>query len=169
MTALERAILAEGSDLRAGYDGLLGGLLVARGEAAVDWFRSHGLLAADTRTGDARHALAALRFAWEYLAAEVPREKLAAAAAELLVNPAVAADVVVDLARWQHWATIDDVAALWGRLGAADPLVRRAVAGYLTACPLEQAKRHAAAIAATDSEAWAAAVAAASLPPRAGD
>jgi hypothetical protein len=79
----------------------------------------------------------------------------------------VAADAAVDLARWQHWASVDDVAALWERLGADDPLVRRAVAGYLTACPLAAATRHAAAIAATDPDRWAAAVAAASLPPRA--
>jgi len=54
-------------------------------------------------------------------------------------------------------------------LGRDDPLVRRAVAGYLTACPLASAKRHAAAIAAADPERWAAAVAATGLPPRAAD
>jgi hypothetical protein len=167
LAALEQALLAEGTDLRAGYDGLLGGLLVARGGDALGWFRGRGLLEAETRAGDARHTLAALRFAWEYLADDVPRGELAAAAARLLANPAVAADAAVDLARWQHWASVDDVAALWERLGADDPLVRRAVAGYLTACPLAAATRHAAAIAATDPDRWAAAVAAASLPPRA--
>ena len=167
LAALEQALAAEGTDLRAGYDGLLGGLLVARGEAALDWLRDHGLLAADTRAGDARHTLAALRFAWEYLAERVPRERVAAAAAQLLANPAVAADAAVDLARWRHWASLADVAALWDRLGREDPLVRRAVAGYLTACPLEEAKRYAEAIAAADPERWAAAVAAANLPPRA--
>ena len=169
LAALERALLAEGTDLRAGYDGLLGGLLVARGQAALDWLRDHGLLAAETRAGDARHTLAALRFAWEYLAAQVPRHRVAAAAAELLANPAVAADTAVDLARWQHWASLADVAALWDRLGTDDPLVRRAVAGYLAACPLEPAKRRAAAIAAADPAAWAAAIQAAALPPRAAD
>ena len=169
LAALERALLAEGTDLRAGYDGLLGGLLVARGEAALDWLRVHGLLAAETRAGDARHTLAALRFAWEYLADRVPRERVAAAAARLLANPAVAADTAVDLARWQHWASVEDVAALWDRLGRDDPLVRRAVAGYLLACPLEPAKRHATALAAADPATWAAAVAAAALPPRAAD
>jgi hypothetical protein len=169
IAALEQALLAEGSDLRAGYDGLLGGLLVAHGEAALDWLREHGLLAADTRAGDARHTLAALRFAWEYLAADVPRDQVAAAAAGLLANPAVAADTAVDLARWQHWDRIEQVTALWDRLGRDDPLVRRAVAGYLLSCPLPAAKQHAAAIAAADPDAWAAAVAAASLPPRAAD
>ena len=169
LAALERALAAEGSDLRAGYAGLLGGLLVARGEAALAWLRERGLLAAETRAGDARHTLAALRFAWEYLADAIPRDKIAAAAAGLLANPAVAADTAVDLARWQHWESVAEVAALWDRLGRDDPLVRRAVAGYLTACPLASAKRHAAAIAATDSDRWAAAVAATGLPPRAAD
>ena len=169
LAALEQALAAEGTDLRAGYHGLLGGLLVARGEAALDWLREQGLLSADTRAGDARHTLAALRFAWEYLPDRVPRERISAAAARLLANPAVAADTAVDLARWQHWASLADVAALWDRLGRDDPLVRRAVAGYLTACPLEPAKRRAAAIAAAEPAAWAAAVTAAALPPRAAD
>jgi hypothetical protein len=49
----------------------------------------------------------------------------------------------------QAWEGVAEVAALWDRLGRDDPLVRRAVAGYLTACPLASAKRHAAAVAAT--------------------
>ena len=165
--ALEQALLIPGTDLRAGYDGLLGGLFVARGEAALDWLGEHGLLAADTRAGDARHTLAALRFAWQYLATTVPRAKIAEAAARLVANPAVAADAVVDLARWQHWESVDCVTALWDRLGSNDPLIRRAVAGYLTACPLEPAGREAARLQAAEPERWAAAVGAAGLPPRA--
>jgi hypothetical protein len=169
LAALERALRAQGTDLRAGYDGLLGGLLVARGEDALDWLRDHGLLEADTRAGDARHTLAALRFAWEYLADRMPRERVAAAATRLLANPAVAADVTVDLARWQHWESVATVAALWDRLGGDDPLVRRAVAGYLSACPLAQARIEADRIAGAAPEAWARAVVATALPPRAAD
>ena len=164
---LEQALLIPGTDLRAGYDGLLGGLFVARGEAALDWLGEHGLLAADTRAGDARHTLAALRFAWQYLATTVPRAKIAEAAARLVANPAVAADAVVDLARWQHWESVDCVTAVWDRLGSNDPLIRRAVAGYLIACPLEPAGREAARLQAAEPERWAAAVGAAGLPPRA--
>lgn len=168
-TALEQALVAPASDLRAGYDGLLGGLLVARGPAALEWFATHGLLAADTRAGDARHVLAALRFAWEFLGDTVPGGQVAAAAAGLLSNPAVAAEAAVDLARWQHWEHAADVASLWERLGRDDPLVRRAVAGYLMACPLAEARRQAGEIAAREPEAWAAAVIAAGLPPRAAE
>lgn len=164
--ALEQALTMPASDLRAGYDGLLGGLLVARGAAAIEWIRERGLLAADTRAGDARHVLAALRFGWEFLGESLPRAQVTAAAAELLANPAVAADTAVDLARWQAWERLADVAALWERLGRDDPLVRRAVAGYLTACPLEGARERGREIAAREPEAWAAALTAAGLPPR---
>jgi hypothetical protein len=166
--ALAAAIAAPADDLRPGYDGLLGGLLVARGEGAIDAMIDRGLLASDTRAGDARHALAALRFAFEFLGKSVPRERVAGAAARLVANPAVAAAAIVDLARYEHWQSVEDVAALWKTLGRDDPLVRRAVAGYLIACPLPQARQRADAIAAASPETWAAAVQAAGLPPRSG-
>jgi hypothetical protein len=169
LATLERAIAEPVDDFRSGYDGLLGGLLVAKGEAAIDSMETLGLLAGGTRAGDARHTLAALRFAWEFLADSLPRDRIAAAAARLVRNPAVAADVVIDLARYEHWASVDDVATLWSTLGRDDPLVRRAVAGYLTACPREKAREHAATIAARAPAAWAAAVAAAGLPARTSD
>jgi hypothetical protein len=84
----------------------------------------------------------------------------------LLDNPAVAADAAVDLARYERWGEVDRVAALWKSLGRDDPLVRRAVAGYLEACPLPAARVHRETLAAADSEAWAAARAAAAGPAR---
>jgi hypothetical protein len=86
--------------------------------------------------------LAALRFAWEDLAETVPRAAVARATGQLVDNPAVAADAVIDLARYRAWDEVDRVAAAWGRLGGDDPLVRRAVAGYLSACPLPTARAH---------------------------
>lgn len=140
VAALRQAIEPRGSDLRAGFDGLLGGLLVAEGAAGLEMIAARGLLAGDTRAGDARHVLAALRFAWENLADSLPREQVAAATARLLANPAVAAAAAVDLARYGHWSAVDDVAAVWEAAGRDDPLVRRAVAGYLAACPLPAAR-----------------------------
>jgi hypothetical protein len=142
IAALRQAIELPGSDVRAGFDGLLGGLLVAEAEAAIHFFDRRGLFAADARAGDARHLLAALRFAWESLAAELPRDVTAAATARLLDNPAVAADAAVDLARYAAWGEADRVAALWDRLGRDDPLVRRGVVGYLQACPRPEARAH---------------------------
>jgi hypothetical protein len=143
LTAVLRgAIDRPGTDVRAGFDGLLAGLLVAEGGGGLDWIVGRGLCSPETRAGDARHALAALRFAWEQLAETVPRDAVARSTGGLVDNPAVAADAVVDLARYQAWDAVDAVAAAWGRFGGDDPLVRRAVAGYLAACPLPAARAH---------------------------
>lgn len=166
LDALHAAVAASADDLRAGFDGILAGILVAEGGEGLDDLRSRGLFAADTRPGDARHALAALRFAWESLADRIPRDLVAAATADLLLNPAVAADSAIDLARYGRWEDCGRVATLWDSLGRDDPLVRRAVAGYLAACPLDAAGIHRDRLAAADPAAWRAAVAAAALPAR---
>ncbi|MFM8434201.1 MAG: hypothetical protein ACKOBP_02495 [Planctomycetia bacterium] len=140
--ALEAAIDAPADDFRAGFDGLLGGLLVADGAAGLDAIERRGLLAPTARPLDQRHLLAALRFAWESLGDTIPRDRVAAATAGLLASPAVAADAAIDLARYGAWTHVDDVAQLWETLGRDDPLVRRAVAGYLAACPLPAARAH---------------------------
>ena len=140
--AIEAAIDAPADDFRAGFDGLLAGMLVAEGEAGLDALDRRRLFAPTARPLDQRHLLAALRFAWESLGDTIPRDRVAAATARLLASPAVAADAVVDLARYGAWAVLDDVAALWETFGRDDPLVRRAVAGYLVACPLPAARTH---------------------------
>jgi len=142
LAALRRVAEAPGTDLRAGFDGVLAGIVVAEGAAGLVSLETRGLLAAGTRAGDARHTLAVLRFAWENLGDTVPRKRVADATTRLLANPAVAAEAAVDLARYQEWSAVDAVAALWEPLGRDDPLVRRAVAGYLAACPLPAARAH---------------------------
>ncbi|MFN9370054.1 MAG: hypothetical protein ACK6CT_15025 [Planctomycetia bacterium] len=139
---LRGTIERPGTDVRAGFDGLLAGMLVAEGARGLEWIVARGLCGPETRAGDARHALAALRFAWEYLPESLPRAAVVQATGQLAENPAVAADAVVDLARYQSWDDVDRVAAAWGRLGGEDTLVRRAVAGYLAACPLPAARAH---------------------------
>lgn len=142
VAVLVRATEAPGDDFRAGYDGLLGGLLVADGPRALDRIAALGLTGPRARPIDQRHLLSALRFAHENLADTIPPERIAATTADLLASPVVAADAAVDLARYRSWDRVDDVARLWTTLGGDDPLVRRAVAGYLTACPRPAAKAH---------------------------
>ncbi len=166
IAALRAAVEAPGNDLRAGYDGVLAGMLVAEGGAGLEYLRGRGLFVADARPGDAKHAIAALRFAWECLADSIPRDLVAEATAGLLDNAAVAADAAIDLSRYERWSEVDRIAALWQSLGRDDPLVRRAVAGYLEACPLPPARSHRDRLAAADPQAWAAARAAALEPAR---
>ena len=164
LAALRAAIAAPADDFRAGFDGLLGGLLVAEGSPSLDEFERLGLFAPTARPVDQRHLLAALRFAWESLEEAVPRERVAAATARLLDSPVVAADAAIDLARYGMWDAIETVAGLWETLGRDDPLVRRAVAGYLNACPLAAARMHLDRLRAADPERLAAALAAARSP-----
>ena len=76
----------------------------------------------------------------------------------------MAADAAVDLARYQAWDAVDGVANLWQTLGAEDAVVRRAVAGYLTACPLPAARLHLDRIRAADPDRLRAAIESAGLP-----
>lgn len=152
LAALRAAIAAPADDFRAGFDGLLGGLLVAEGKAALEEFAELGLFEETARPVDQRHLLAALRFAWESLAATIPHDRVAAATARLLTRPTVAADAAIDLTRYATWTVVDDVASLWETLGRDDPLIRRAVAGYLEACPLPAARSHLARLRAADPE-----------------
>jgi hypothetical protein len=118
---------------------MLAGVLVAEGVQGLDYLKERGLYDRTARPLDQRHLLAALRFAGESLGATIPRERIVAATAALLSSPAVTADAIIDLARYQAWDEVANVARLWDSLGANDPLVRRAVAGYLNACPLPAA------------------------------
>lgn len=164
LAAIRDAVAAPADDFRAGFDGLLAGLLVAdgpRGLAAID---RQGLLDESARAVDQKHAVAALRFAWEHLADTIPREAVATATARLLAAPVTAADAAVDLARYRHWDALDDVAALWDTFGRDDPVVRRAVAGYLTTCPLPAARRALDGIRRRDAERLDQALRAAALP-----
>lgn len=151
-------------DFRAGYDGILAGVLVADGEAGLEALRRRGVLEPSARPVEKRQMLAVLRFAWESLAEEIPRDCLAEATARLLESPVTAAEAAIDLARYRWWDAVDDVAALWDSLGDEDPLVRRAVAGYLSACPEPAARQHEAAIRRRDPLRFEQAVQAASLP-----
>lgn len=161
---LHTAIETPADDFRAGFDGLMGGVLVAEGQAGLEYLEGLGIAGPAGRPVDQRHLLAALRFAWEFLGESIPRERIRVATARLLVAPAVAADAVIDLARQQAWGVADDVAALWDALGDDDPLVRRAVAGYLSACPRPEAKQLLEGIRGRDPERLKAALEAAQLP-----
>jgi len=162
--ALIRALDAPGDDFRAGFDGILAGLLVAEGEAGLDSLRDRGLFGPAARPLDQRHLLAALRFAGESLVDTIPRPRIVTATRLLLARPAVAADAAIDLARYRDWDAVDDVADLWDALGRDDPLIRRAAAGYLAACPLPGAKRRLDEITDRDPEALRRALDAAALP-----
>ncbi len=159
-TPLREALASAAGDFRAGSDGLMAGILVADGGEGLDWLLER---AGPERPVDQRQLLAALRFAHEELAESLPAGAVEAATATLARSAAVAADAIVDLARLGAWGEIDSVAAWWDR-AAEDPLIRRAVAGYLLACPEPEARRQLEEIERRDPKGLARARAAVGLP-----
>jgi len=157
---LRAALEAAGGDFRAGADGLMAGILVADGVEGLDWLLER---AGDDRPVDQRQLLAALRFAAEELPATISPARITAATARLARSPAVAAEAIIDLARAGAWGEVDAVAAWWDA-APDDPLIRRAVAGYLVACPAAAARLHLERIGREDPTGLAKARAAAELP-----
>lgn len=138
LALLEAQVAAPASDFRAGFDGVLGGYLAARGVDALAEIERRYFRDPASREGDVRHALAAVRFAAEFLP-EVPRPQLAGSVRRLLQRPEFAAEAIVDLARWEDWTSLDAVAALYGKADYPQPATDRAVVGYLSVCPQDEA------------------------------
>ncbi|HUY93259.1 MAG TPA: hypothetical protein VMV10_31315 [Pirellulales bacterium] len=135
---LKRQIDQPASDFRAGFDGVLGGYLLAAGEPGLELIEERYLAAPLAASGDVRHAMTALRFYHEY-GREIPAEQLARAMRRLLAREEFAAEAIVDLARWQDWESTAAVVELCRRLESKDAPIRRAAIGFLLLSPTKEA------------------------------
>ncbi len=135
---LRKAVVAETSDFRAGFDGMLGGLLLAEGTAALDLIDERFLRNPQAAEGDVRHAQRALRFYLQYGRA-IPEARLQKSVALLLDRPATAAEALQDLTRRKAWDYVDRAAALFTQSPGDDPALDRAVVSYLLVCPRPEA------------------------------
>jgi hypothetical protein len=132
--ALRELILAPADDFRGGFDGILGGYLLLTGATGLDLVETRYLANRQAADGDVRHAQTALRFYWEY-GHEIARPRLAAAMRHLLARSEFADSAITDLARWKDWGAWQQVTALYRSDGDPGAATRRAVVGYLSACP----------------------------------
>ena len=135
-----RWITAPASDFRSGFDGVLGGYLWLGENSALGRLEKRYLDDPRASVGDLRHLQRALRVYHEY-GRGIPKVELLRVYRRFLDRPALAAEAVGDLSRWQDWDAFDRVASLFGRMGYADAAIERAVIGYLLACPLPAADR----------------------------
>ncbi len=151
-TVLRTAIEQEREDFRAGFDGLLAGYLLLEPVEALRLIDERFIPNADARPGDTRHALNALRFCVEYARGPKKNQILEVMRHGLSLS-AFAADIVTDLARWQDWTPVDEIAALFESPGKEkDAPLQRAVIGYLKACPTTAARDHLERLRANDPE-----------------
>jgi hypothetical protein len=139
---LRKLIERPSSDFRAGFDGLLGGYLLAGGKEALKLIDRKYLADPEAPAGDVRHAMTALRFYHEY-GRTIPPQQLAQALAHVLVRRQFAAAAVVDLARWQAWEQTEDVARLGRSQEMEDRPTRRSVISFMLLSPTPLARREA--------------------------
>ena len=76
----------------------------------------------------------AIRFYQEF-GHDIPVERLSSALGDVLARPEFSAVVITDLARWKDWRSLPRIARLYGDNRYEDPAIRRAIVGYLLACP----------------------------------
>jgi len=140
---LERLVRSEagveGTDFRAGFDGILGGFLLANGTAALDVIDARFLADPKSREGDVRHAQAALRFYLQYGRA-IPPDRLLKSIVLLLDRPATAPGALSDLTRRQAWGHVDRAVKLFAASPGDDPLLDQAVFGYLLVDPKPESR-----------------------------
>ena len=131
---LRKLVVAPAGEFRAGFDGILGGFLLAEGVAALDLIDERILRNPQALEGDVRHAQAALRFYLQY-GRDVPEARLIASVASLLDRPATAPGALQDLTRRRAWAYSARAEELFLQSSGDDPALDRAVVGYLLVCP----------------------------------
>jgi hypothetical protein len=131
---LHELIVAPEDDFRAGFDGILGGYLLLEPEHGLALIESRYLANPSSAVGDVRHAQTALRFYHEH-GRQITPQRLSAAVRHLLARPEFAEAAIVDLARWQAWDALPQVSNLYTQPSFSDPAMRRAIVGYLLACP----------------------------------
>lgn len=131
---LHQQIVAPASDFRAGFDGVLGGYLLLTGQKGLDLLDARYFANPKAAIGDVQHAMRALRF-YHQFGHQIEPLRQAEALTHALDRPEFAADAITDLARWQYWPIVARVATLYERKDYADPLIHRAIVGYLKACP----------------------------------
>ena len=133
-TLLRKMVVAPAGEFRAGFDGILGGFLLAEGVAALDLIDERFLRNPQAAEGDVRHAQAALRFYLQY-GRDVPESRLVASVASLLDRPATAPGALQDLTRRRAWTYSARAEELFLQSSGDDPALDRAVVGYLLVCP----------------------------------
>lgn len=136
---LETWIRDRDPDVRQSLDAIVACYLTLRGEQGLPFIEETILSRADAEFNDVYSAAQALRFHGEE-EQRIDRPQLAQSLRLLLKHPRSAEVVIPDLARWQDWSGLDDVAKLFTTPSDKQRSLRVLVVQYLHACPLPEAK-----------------------------
>lgn len=136
---LETWIRERDPDVRQSLDAIVACYLTLRGEAGLPFIEQTILSRDDAEFNDIYSAAQALRFHGEE-EQRIDRSRLAQSLRLLLKHPRSAEVVIPDLARWEDWSALDDVAQLFTAPSDKQRSLRLLVVQYLHACPLPAAK-----------------------------
>ena len=146
---LRSKIFGGTDEYRIGIDGLMSGFLLLTREAGLEELEAAKLKSEYVLDEDGEPvltpegekvkvpfseiyaALQAVRFMWTYGGDRIPQERLKQSLRLLLDRPDMADVVITDLSRWQDWAAMDRVAALFDAEGYDVPAIDRAIVKYL--------------------------------------
>jgi len=136
---LERLVFTPAPDFRAGFDGLVGGYLLATGSEGLKKLRQQFFENPRASVADLRHSANALRFFWES-SRRIPQAELRSAMRLLVTRKDLAREVIFDLARWNDWEAEPLLMSIYQGPPAADIATKRAIVGYLLNSPRPEAR-----------------------------
>ncbi|MBL8830311.1 MAG: hypothetical protein JNM18_25260 [Planctomycetaceae bacterium] len=136
---LETWIRERDPDVRQSLDAIVACYLTLRGAEGLPFIEQTILSRADAEFNDLYSAAQALRFHGEE-ERRIDRTRLSQSLRLLLQQPRSAELVIPDLARWQDWSALDDVARLFSMPTDKPRSLRVLIVQYLHACPLPAAK-----------------------------
>jgi hypothetical protein len=124
------------AEVRSGLDALIACYVTLKGPEGLDMVDSQFLSRQDPAVPftEKYAAVMALRFLGEE-STVVTRVRVLQSLRILLLEPKLADLVIADLARWEDWSVIDQLAELFEKAGDDNLFVREPVVNYLKACP----------------------------------
>lgn len=128
---LKSIILKNPEDYKFGIDGMTSGYLLLAGEKGFEVLENELLSLPTASYTDVFPTLQALRFMWTYSENESSKPHLRRAMRSLLSKPQIADLVILDLARWKDWESMDKIVSFYGKGEYDVPSIKRAIFRYL--------------------------------------
>ncbi|MFN0052586.1 MAG: hypothetical protein ACKV0T_10360 [Planctomycetales bacterium] len=130
---LEERILDENEERRTGIEGLMVGLMLLKGEPALELLDRSFASKSDSSDGDVFSVITAIRYFWTYGNGSIARPRMVAVMRRFLRDPRVNESAIVDLARWKAWEIQEELRHLYVETDRADEKTRSAIIGYMLA------------------------------------
>lgn len=138
---LEELIRSGDRQKQAGLDALVGCYLILKGEAGLPLIEEQLLANPEVDYVDTLAAVSAIRF----MGTEsklISTARLCQSLRTLLKRPDLADMIIPDLARWQDWSVLDQLAGLFREAKGETVWLRVAIFQYLRECPLPEARKY---------------------------